>query len=107
MVAVKIAAVAFPGYRVLFAFDNAANHFTFVDDALVASRMNLNPGGDQPLMKYGHDFHIDRPQSMIYDDSECVVGKLRGKPKGIKVIPQKEDSSQTPGQTARKRRLFV
>ena len=36
---------AFSGCLALFAFDNASNHYTFSEDALVAKRMNLNPGG--------------------------------------------------------------
>jgi hypothetical protein len=46
----KVFPYAFPGCQALFAFDNALNHSCFAHNALVASRMNLNPGGKQPLM---------------------------------------------------------
>jgi hypothetical protein len=44
-VAVPIFKYAFPDFEALFAFDNASNHCAFAADALVASKMNLLPGG--------------------------------------------------------------
>ena len=35
----------------VFAFDNAQSHAAFAKDALVASRMNMKPGGNQPKMR--------------------------------------------------------
>jgi hypothetical protein len=54
-------------------------------DALIATRMNLSPGGAQPKMRDG--WYIDgsgqkRVQSMIYPENH----KLKGKPKGIKQV---------------------
>ena len=34
-----------PNCQLLFIFDNSSGHASFASDALVASRMNLGPGG--------------------------------------------------------------
>lgn len=52
-IALPIFHYAFPDCQVLFAFDNASNHCAYVLDALVAAKMNRNPGGQQPLMREG------------------------------------------------------
>ncbi|CAG8852681.1 37079_t:CDS:2, partial [Gigaspora margarita] len=39
-----------PGCVGIFAFDNATSHKAFSEDALVASKMNLGPGGLAPKM---------------------------------------------------------
>jgi hypothetical protein len=44
---------AFPNYQALFAFDNLSNQSSFAPDALLASRMNLFPGGKKPKMHDG------------------------------------------------------
>ena len=49
--AIPIFEKAFPGDVALFAFDNSAGHACKGDDALVANRMNLGPGGKQPCMR--------------------------------------------------------
>ena len=51
--AIKIAKVKYPkehGYRVCFVFDHSSCHGTFADEALDASKMNMYPGGKQPVM---------------------------------------------------------
>ena len=59
----------------IFAFDNATSHAAYAEDALIASRMNLKPGGKgkfkDGLMPNGSI------QSMHLSD-EC--------PKGIKLV---------------------
>jgi len=57
---------AFPPDRFqgLFLFDNATNHCAMAEDALVAKRMNLNRGGQQPLMRDGYNPLTDSPQQM-------------------------------------------
>ena len=76
--AIKIAKVKYPrekGYRVCFVFDHSSCHGTFAEDALDASKMNMHPGGKQPVM---HDTTWnERPQK--------VVGKY-GRPRGLKAI---------------------
>src|SRR6266511_4133036 len=49
--AIPIFETLFPNCIALFAFDNSSNHAAFKSDALVASRMNLKPGGKQPKMR--------------------------------------------------------
>ena len=50
-VALPIFRYAFPNCQALFALDKASNHCSFSDDALVAKRTNLKPGGQQPIMR--------------------------------------------------------
>jgi hypothetical protein len=54
-------------------------------DALIAMRMNMNPGGKQPKMRDG--WYINRNnekivQSMTFPDNH----PLKGQPKGIKQV---------------------
>jgi hypothetical protein len=75
----------FPGCEGFFAFDNASNHRTFAPDALVVAKMNLMPGGKQPLLRDGWDYGSNQPQSMVFSDDHRDV-KLRGKAKGIRQV---------------------
>jgi len=69
----------------VFAFDNSSNHAAFSKDALVASRMNLNPGGKQPIMRDTYFAQNNRLQSMVFSIIHYDE-KLRSKPKGIKQV---------------------
>ena len=54
--AVKIAEVKYPkdnGWRVVWIFDHSSCHATMPDDALDASKMNVNPEGKQRVMRDG------------------------------------------------------
>lgn len=88
-VAIPIFRYAFPGCRALFLFDNASNHCAFADNALVARRLNREPGGKQPHMKDGFIHNLGRPQPMSFppvmeiDDPHY---KHRGLPKGAEVL---------------------
>jgi hypothetical protein len=84
-VAVPIFKRAFPDCEALFAFDNASNHCAFAADALVASKMNLLPGGKQPLLRDGFDHNRGMPQRMIFDNDHPDYA-LRGKAKGIRQV---------------------
>jgi hypothetical protein len=84
-VALPIFRYAFPNCQALFAFDNASNHCSFSEDALVAKRMNLNPGGQQPIMREGFDYERGLPQAMVFSDTHRIYD-LRGKPKGLEAI---------------------
>ncbi|KAF7308048.1 hypothetical protein MKEN_01167100 [Mycena kentingensis (nom. inval.)] len=42
-----------PGYQALFLIDNSQGHSAYSEDALLAQRMNLNPGGKQARMRAG------------------------------------------------------
>ena len=62
----------------IFVFDQAKIHTAFDDDALIASRMNVGPGGKQPVMRPSPSYLINgTPQRMTLDD---------GIPKGLKIV---------------------
>ena len=84
-IALPIFHYAFPNCQALFAFDNASNHCSFSEDALVAKRMNLNPGGQQPIMRDGFDYKHGLPQAMVFSNTHHIP-ELRGKPKGLEAI---------------------
>eukprot|EP00733_Pompholyxophrys_punicea_P002261 Pompholyxophrys_punicea_v1_NODE_1634_length_609_cov_1.922801.p1 type:complete len:108 gc:universal NODE_1634_length_609_cov_1.922801:333-10(-) len=41
----------FPNIQAVFVLDNSSGHLAFSEDALVASHMNLHPGGKQPSLR--------------------------------------------------------
>ncbi len=47
---------AFFDFEALVAFDNLSKHSSFAPDAMLASRMNLNPGGKQLKMLDGWNY---------------------------------------------------
>ena len=49
--AIPIFEKAYPRHIRVFAFDNSSGHACKAGNALVASRMNLLPGGKQPRMR--------------------------------------------------------
>jgi len=73
-----------PNDQAVFIFDQSTAHGAFADDALVASCMNVNPGGKQPAM-HSTIIPMDnaaasergKPQSMVGED---------GKPKGMEEV---------------------
>ena len=67
---------AFPNCQALFAFGNASNHRPPSEDALVAKQINLNPGGQQPIMREGFDYERGPPQAMVF--SMHHISELRG-----------------------------
>ena len=75
--AIPIFEAMFPNCIGLFAFDNSSNHAAFKSDALVASKMNLKPGGKQPKMKDTVFGSNNQRQSMVNE---------KGEPKGMKQI---------------------
>eukprot|EP00733_Pompholyxophrys_punicea_P000242 Pompholyxophrys_punicea_v1_NODE_49_length_4365_cov_16.421810.p1 type:complete len:148 gc:universal NODE_49_length_4365_cov_16.421810:2415-1972(-) len=54
----------FPDYEALFVLDNSSGHLAFAKDALVASKMNVFPGGEQPYI---------RPT--LWQGQEQIIGK--------------------------------
>ena len=58
--------LAFPPDRFqgLFLFDNATNHRVMAPDALDVRKMNLGPGGKQPVMRDGWNSLTNSPQKM-------------------------------------------
>lgn len=51
--ALPIAEALFPGYSLLFLFDNATSHSVYAKDALQAKDMNKGSGGKQPVLRDG------------------------------------------------------
>ena len=64
-----------------FAF-NASNYRSYRNDALLASEMNLGPGGKQPFMRETFIHQIGRLQLLVWPDTPAIAIHLRGK-KGI------------------------
>ncbi|CAG8579209.1 10036_t:CDS:2, partial [Scutellospora calospora] len=58
----------------VFVFDNATSHKAFAEDALVASKMNLGPGGTVPKMR-DTMWNGDR-QSMIIEEDHFGYGEM-------------------------------
>lgn len=66
-IAADIAEVKYPkkdGWRHYWVFDQSSCHKAMADDALDASRMNVNPGGQQPLMR--DTVWAGQPQKMVF-----------------------------------------
>ena len=81
--AIPIFEAIHPNCIAVFAFDNSQGHSMYASDALIAHKMNLNPGGKQPLMR-ATTFNGTR-QEMVYP-LNYHVESLRGKAKGLKVV---------------------
>ena len=82
--AIPIFEKRFPGKTAIFAFDNSSNHAAFAADALVASRMNLKPGGKQPKMRPTSFNGI--PQAMVFTAQDAPRPELVGQPKGMQQV---------------------
>src|SRR5436305_9994781 len=54
-----------PGCVGIFAFDSSSGHSVYASDALFAHKMNLNPGGKQPLMRSGFSMALSRKWSFL------------------------------------------
>lgn len=48
--ALPIAESLYPGYELLFMFDNATSQSIYAKDALQVAHMNKKPGGQQPFL---------------------------------------------------------
>ncbi|GES98821.1 hypothetical protein PHYBLDRAFT_144584 [Rhizophagus clarus] len=83
--AIPIFEILHPGCTGVFCFDQSTNHNAMAGDALVATKMNLSPGGKQPKMRDGwyiNEYGEKCIQSMIFPDNH----HLKGQPKGIKQV---------------------
>ena len=74
-----------PGYQALFLIDNSQGHSAYAEDALITSRMNVNPGGKQACMRNGWFTHngIQVEQEMVFTSNHP---HFPNQPKGIKAI---------------------
>src|SRR4029077_6050341 len=66
--AIPIAEALYPGYQLLFLFDNATSYSVYAGDALTVKAMNKGEGGAQPILRNGwyHDGHDTVVQEMFY-----------------------------------------
>lgn len=72
-------------YDVYFVFDHAKAHTAYMADALIASRMNVNPGGAQPLMRVSHFIVNGASQWMVLPDSTTKGLKMVLEEHGVNV----------------------
>lgn len=82
-IALPIFEVPHPNCQGVWLFDNATYHSAYVDDALVANRMNFKPGGQLPVMQEGFIHSKGRPQPRTFSDNHCTLA-LRWLPKVMK-----------------------
>ena len=86
--AVPIAKVLYPGYELLFLFDNATSHSIYADDALRTQKMNKGEGGEQPFLRDGwfKDSDTTCIQPMWYSCQDPATGALIQVQKGIQRV---------------------
>ena len=79
--ALLIAEALYPGYYILFMFDNATSHSVYAEDALFANKMNKGSGSKQVILRNG--WYID--QRGIYHNQPMWYLRSKGEqiPKGI------------------------
>ena len=80
--AVKIAEVKYPrmeGWKLVWIFDHNSCHTAMPDDVLDVSKMNVNPGGKQRVMRDG--FWDGKPHKMNF---------ALGVPKGMRIMLTKQ-----------------
>ena len=80
----------FPNAQAVFVFDCSSAHESYASDALLAHKMNRNPGGKQPRMRDTTIPGTDQVQSMIFSNDYKGVDKdgnpVAGKPKGMEQV---------------------
>ena len=74
-----------PGYQALFLIDNSQGHSAYSADALLASRMNLRPGGKQAWMRDGWFMQNGQKvvQLMVFPKDHC---EFPDQLKGVKQV---------------------
>ena len=70
------------GWKVVWIFNHSSCHSMMPDDARVVLKMNVNPGGKQPVVRDG--WWGGKPQQMYF-----YLGKI---PKGIWQILEEEST---------------
>ncbi|KAG1852221.1 hypothetical protein F4604DRAFT_1933794 [Suillus subluteus] len=74
-----------PGYQALFLIDNSQGHSAYAEDALLVSRMNINPAGKQARMRNGWFLRdgIQVEQDMVFPPDHP---QFPNEPKGVKTV---------------------
>lgn len=81
--ALPIAEALYPGYSLLFLFDNATSHLVYAKDALQVHKMNKGPGGQQAQLRNGWYMPdcIKMNQPISYQDDQRKFVQ-----KGIQIV---------------------
>ena len=74
--ALPIAEALYPGYSLLFLFDNATSHSVYAKDVLQVKDMNKGAGGQQPRLRngwfYRHGIQVDQPIDFQGDNGQLT-----------------------------------
>ncbi|KDN45007.1 hypothetical protein RSAG8_05180, partial [Rhizoctonia solani AG-8 WAC10335] len=89
----------YPGAVGVFLFDQSSAHAAFGDTALLASRMNVGPGGKNTKRMHDTVIPMDnpdparrgQPQSMVFPPGH----PMKGEPKGMKIILEERGLLET------------
>ena len=81
--ATRIFPYAFPNCQAIFAFDNTANHICYVENTLLAKKMNLGVSRKQSQIRDGFNNAIQQMQLMVFL-SNYSNNSLQNKPKKLK-----------------------
>ena len=74
-----------PGYQALIMVDNSQGHSAYVEDALLISHMNINPGGKQARMHDG--WYLQNGEKIIQPmNFPPNHPKHTNEPKGVKAV---------------------
>ena len=78
--ALPIAEALYPGYSLLFLFDNATSHSVYAKDALQVKDMNKSVGGQQPGLCngwfYNHGTRVDQPMNFQDNNGQLTPKKI-------------------------------
>jgi len=86
--ALPIAEALYPGYELLFLFDNATSHSTYAEDALRTNKMNKGDGGQQSFLRNGwfRNENTIHSQQMWYFQQDPTRGSQVRVQKGIQRV---------------------
>ena len=87
--ALPIGEALYPGYELLFMFDNATSHAVYAKDALQVAHMNKGPGGQQPFLRAGWYKGVGGEiitQEMYILSKNLTTGQSNRVQKGIQAI---------------------
>lgn len=80
--AVKITEVKYPkagGWRIVWVFDQSSCHAAMPEDALDVSKMNVNPGGKQRIMRDGFwNRKTQKINNALGVPKECELCRQKG-----------------------------
>jgi hypothetical protein len=98
--ALPIAQALYPGYEIVWIFDNATSHSVYKEDALRVNHMGLYPGGVQPFLRDGWWLPFGEAERVIHpmvhtEDPEYLLNlpgaHITWKQKGIRMVLEERD----------------